>query len=339
MTRNATPRCPISATGAPIVRPLRDYVVAAALIVLCSAASIRGNQLSSDDGTNDGDLSVSVELGDHLPGRPGHYNEYRVYADSPSVLTARACVLLESSPAPAILLRDIVEQVGQFRLLRLGDEVPLRITWVPIAYDSETGPRTISDRTPVRLEPSSGSCWLLEFERLDNVPFERSEYDLEVRFAGLQSATRRIDDVPWRGSGPTLPFTLKVFLAAASTIRERARVHEIAAFDAMERHDFEAEVDGYAKALALEPGNTRTISFYANALLRAKRYSEAASWYERLELVPSRADILILGFARAYLGMGKDADARALLEKSGYTQIEIAEELTRMRRVLEERRR
>ena len=129
-----------------------------------------------------------------------------------------------------------------------------------------------------------------------------------------------------------------VSVKAPTTTAETARRWGIAATAARERGDNEAALQALRRAADADPSLTDNL---AVLYLATGRYKEAAAGYERI--VARRGlnqdDLATKFLAQAYVGLGDERKASEVLLKGGVPPGSMAEELTKLRdRVIERRR-
>ena len=282
-------------------------------------------------------LSLTIQM-PHTDGltRPDLQQEHRSYVE----LDALRFSILATNESAMPLVVDQAK-LRQTLTASLGNEVgtPVDVRWLDDIQSYGVDQPVIAPvSVPVLIKPGEFARWTVVIRQPGGQPFTWGEFPLKLTVGSLRPAISTPDGGRWNGR-LTEPGTYRrlVVVRAPTTPAETARRWSIAANEARERGDDEAALQAGLRAAGADPSLQDSLALL---YLATGRYKEAAASYERVVARRGGQDDLAAKLlAQAYVGLGDERKASEVLLKSGVPAGDMAQELTKLRdRVIERRR-
>ena len=143
---------------------------------------------------------------------------------------------------------------------------------------------------------------------------ESGEYMVVLDSNEARSRVLRSDGTPWKGA--ILERTgIRLAVQEVTTAADRRLYHRVEAGAAMAARDYAKALAEYRLMTAQDPGDQEAIAGVGVALLRLRRFAEAAAVLESVQSNAGADSLLHLDLALAYLALGQESRAEALIRR------------------------
>jgi hypothetical protein len=308
--------------------------LASVALLLALAAPTQGQTV--DDGRR---LSwrVSVRGGDSTD-TP---RAYRLY-DAGEEFQLRLAVTNEFDSPLFVDQQTLQQSLGLELSSARATGVGITVTWLPFVRFSGEHYRDTVDvplDERVRVEAGRAVTWTIAIRRQDGAPFETAEYKLGVAIKGAAPIFRDDQGALWAGRLSLEQTDLTVVLAGPSSTYEQRREAYAAGRLATEEGKFEAAVNAYRGALAIESTDDTARSFLASAHVSLGQYRDAVPLLEQLRARAAGPNRIraAQALALAHIAIGDEPSAIRVLQSEGFSGQELASELADFRARLRNR--
>ena len=184
------------------------------------------------------------------------------------------------------------------------------------------------------LDAKQGCAWHLTIRRTDGHLFENGTFQLHFSARDLAEGVRKATGETWRGTFLRRT-TLSVAVEPATTPEARAAEHRLAARAALDEGNTAEAIRRYELAVAAAPNDLDRHADLGFAYLQGRRFREAVNAYRvALPLAQRERSMIPEMLALAYLGLGDEPSAAAVLSSTGTPSQQVTEKLRQLRLAL-----
>jgi tetratricopeptide (TPR) repeat protein len=267
------------------------------------------------------DVRMSVSVLGAATGESARF--YRLF-DSTDVLRIRILIFNNSSSSMWVSHAALAESMNVELRADGREEVPTSNSWDPSVQLSAPSGAVAVPGQDILLAGGAGAVWILRLRRTNGEPFASGDYWLSIA-TRPEGAFRTPDGRLVRVTAP-LATDLTVRLQQAATPAELALMYRTGAMAALRAGDQVAAQTGFEQALAVDQNDDLSRQSMAGIYMGQGRYKEAS---ELLEVVLQRAspgdrNLLLQPLALAYVGMGDEQRASAVLKSAGFSEPRVA---------------
>jgi tetratricopeptide (TPR) repeat protein len=192
---------------------------------------------------------------------------------------------------------------------------------------------------PLDVVSGRGIEWELRLHRADGQRFATGRHTIDLSLAGPFAAMRLAD-----GSTPRIRYSseavLTIRLGPPTTARERSRMHELAAQEAMQERRYADAAAAAERARDADPSGFGAYAVLGGVYLQLDRCPEAVAALEKVvEIARTGRTAIPEMLAQAYVCVGDVPNAIRVLGLRDIPKAQLDAEIARRRQIVESRRR
>ena len=253
----------------------------------------------------------------------------RIY-DTPSEITLLFTLINRTGDSLVVTEENLQSEV-HFSVIS-DQEPPLASTWDPEVWMAGDSRRTLVSRdTAITIDPSKGAEFRVTLRRADREPFSQGRHVIRISIPGGLRSARTAEGNLWTGRLTALDGTVSVVLGGPTNPRERGASYEQVGKRAAAQGRANDAIVAFQAAVAADPVNPIALISLGEAYLGLARFREATGPLEQaLRLIPERSSVPAM-LALAYVGLGDEPQAIAVLRRAGVAADKIPAEIQRLR--------
>ena len=254
---------------------------------------------------------------------------YRLFGTTSEITLA--ITLFNESNAPVTIERTVFTEAARFEVTgtQTMSVVPQWMT--AIRRSGESIPQELAPQEEIRLESGRGFEWRVILRSESGESFPAGDYELAIDLSRALTSVTTADGTKW--AGQFVPRnTYHVSLAPASTPAEQAAMYRGMAEQALAEQRPEQAVGLFNRALQATPTDPDSLAGLGNAYLRLGRYRDAVSAFtQALPLLGNVRSGVPTLLALAYVGIGDEASATAILRRAGKSAADVNRDILNFR--------
>ncbi len=269
---------------------------------------------------------VAVDDAERLPVA----RSYRLFGAPREVVLQ--LTVANDSEATIVLNLHRLAQGSQIVMRSNNGEIPTAIDWSSEPTFGDSRPYVPSDPA-VRLNAQAWFKWSVRIRRADAGTFEDGSYKIQVSLGDVGQALQLEAGSPRRVTDRRSELSLIV--RSASTPAERAAENVIAGHRAQAAGNLDEAIRSFKAAAEADPADLENYNYLGMAYLQARRFREAVdSLGLALPLARGARSALPEHLALAYVGLGDDRSAAAVLRQAGRPEPTMDAALSELRTAL-----